>query len=85
MVRDNAKLGVRVIVNTSGDSALEDLKGQGEGVKSNSLQNSRGWSPEASESGWETGTWTAGPGVTSSGSRAVETCFHSTDRVLSSR
>lgn len=42
MVRDNAKLGVRVIVNTSGDSALEDLKGQREGVKSNNLQNSRG-------------------------------------------
>lgn len=42
MVRDNAMLGVRSIVNTLGNSTLEDLKGQGEGVKSSNLQNSRG-------------------------------------------
>ena len=37
------------------------------------------------ESGWKTGPWTADPGVTSCGSKAVEASFHSTDRVVSSR
>lgn len=41
------------------------------------IAGEQGWSPEASESRWESGCMDCRSRVTSSGSRAVETCFHS--------